>query len=305
MNRPDWMWTAVAFFLAAESCRAQVGGNAAFAQPGGRARAEAAERAKRTLGPRDVPPPGTTFVEASVLMNVKADEYVAVFGISQEGTTPEEAGRKMDETIRGFTDALKPLGIQGDDLFVDFVAQNRIYGFEVAGDIAREKLVGFDLKKNVSIHYKDRDLLDRLVLAAAKLKIFDLIKVDYVVKDAAKVQARLVEEAARVVKEKSARYETLLGIKLRPPGQVYAERPSIYYPTPMYDAYTAFEAEGIAAFHRQNYTVQSARKTRTFYYNGLDADGFDAVINPVVIEPVVQFTLYLKVKYEVEPVKAK
>ena len=254
-------------------------------------------------GPRDVPPPGSTFVEASVLMNVKADEYVAVFGISQEGTTPEEAGRKMDETIKGFGDSAKALGIAGDDLFVDFVAQHRIYGFEVAGDIAREKLVGFDLKKNVAIHYKDRDLLDKLVLAAAKSKIYDLIKVDYVVKDTAKVQARLVEEAARVIKEKSARYEKLLGIKLRPPGQVYAERPSIYYPTPMYDAYTAFEAEGIASFHRQNYTIQSARKTRTFYYNGLDADGFDAVINPVVIEPVVQFTLYLKVKYEVEPTK--
>jgi hypothetical protein len=29
------------------------------------------------------------------------------------------------------------------------------------------------------------------------------------------------------------------------------------------------------------------------------------VIDPVVIEPVVQFTLYLKIKYEVEPIKAK
>ena len=46
------------------------------------------------------------------------------------------------------------------------------------------------------------------------------------------------------------------------------------------------------------------RKSRTFFFNGLDADGFDAVINPVVIEPVVQFTLYLKVKYEVKQIKA-
>ena len=40
-------------------------------------------------------------------------------------------------------------------------------------------------------------------------------------------------------------------------------------------------------------------------FNGLDGDGFDQVINPVVIEPVVQFTLYLKVKYEVEQMKSK
>jgi hypothetical protein len=40
-------------------------------------------------------------------------------------------------------------------------------------------------------------------------------------------------------------------------------------------------------------------------FNGLDADGFDSVLNPVITEPVVQFTLYLKVKYEVEQTKAK
>ncbi len=39
------------------------------------------------------------------------------------------------------------------------------------------------------------------------------------------------------------------------------------------------------------------RKTSTFYYSPLDPAGFDAVINPAGVEPVVQFTLYLKVKY--------
>ena len=35
------------------------------------------------------------------------------------------------------------------------------------------------------------------------------------------------------------------------------------------------------------------------FFNALDGNGFDKVVNPVVIEPVVQFTLYLKVKYDV------
>jgi len=43
--------------------------------------------------------------------------------------------------------------------------------------------------------------------------------------------------------------------------------------------------------------VQSARKNKTFYFNALSSQGFDHVVNPVIIEPVVQFTLYLKVKY--------
>ena len=98
-----------------------------------------------------------------------------------------------------------------------------------------------------------------------------------------------------------------MGTRLQSPAQVYAERPAIYYPTDMYDGYTAYESEemsGGASNYRQKYTVQAARKSRTFFYNGLDAGGFDYVINPVVTEPVVQFTLYLKVKYEMEPNKA-
>jgi hypothetical protein len=34
-----------------------------------------------------------------------------------------------------------------------------------------------------------------------------------------------------------------------------------------------------------------------YSYGHADAAGFDAVINPVIIEPVVQFTIYMKVKY--------
>ncbi len=158
----------------------------------------------------------------------------------------------------------------------------------------------------MSIRYKDKDMLDKLMGAAAKSRIFDLVKVDYIVNDLAAVEDRLMEEAAKVVKRKSARYEKLLDIKLQAPGQVYAEKPAVHYPTGMYDSYVAQEAEQISAgFDRQRTRVQSARKNRTFFYNALDGDGFDVVVNPVVVEPMVQFTLYLKLKYQVEPVKAK
>ncbi len=290
-----------------QTCFGQVGGNVGYSQTGGRAGAQQVERAKRLLSAQELPPSGTSmFVEANVLMNVKADEYVAVFGISEEGATVAESGQKMAATVKGFSDDLSGLGLGGDQVFVDFVAQNKIYGFEVAGDLAREKLVGFELKKNVSIHYRVPDLLDKIVVAAARSKIFDLIKVDYVLKDINTVQDKLMDEAARIIKQKIARYEKLLGIKLQPPAQVYAERPAIHYPTRMYDSYTAQEAEQVSAgYDRQKTITQTARKGRTFFYNGLDGDGFDAVINPVVIEPVVQLTLYLKIKYEVEPVKAR
>lgn len=299
---------AVALCLTAAAALAQASGNIGYAQGGsGRARAEQSERTKRAVTKDEMPPTEKSmFVEASVLMNVRADEHVAVFGVAVECAAVPECTQKMDATVAGFTAELRGLGVRPEETYVDFAAQNKIYAFQTEANIARERLVGFELKKNVSVRYKDRDLLDRLVVAASKQKIYDLIKVDYVVTDTSAVQARLVEEAARVLKEKAARYERLLGVKLLPTAQVYAERPSIYYPTELYDSYTAYESEDIDPdYYRQRYTIQRARKSRTFFFNALDGDGFDRVVNPVVIEPVVQFTLYLKVRYDIETVSGK
>jgi uncharacterized protein YggE len=287
-------------------CLAQASGNAAYSQSGGNTRAKQNERSKHVLQQGEMPPSATSmFLEASVLMNVKADEYVAIFGVLQEGATVVECNQKMDAIVSEFSAELKQVGITSDDVFVDFAAQNKIYGFQVTGTIAKERLAGFELKKNVSIHYKDKLLLDKLVIAASKSKIFDLIKVDYVVRDAPAIQGKLLDDATQVIKQKAAMYEKLLGIKLQPPLQVYAEKQSIYFPTEMYDSYAASESEEMSSSDsdRQKYTIQGARKSRTFFFNGLNADGFDHVTNPVVIEPVVQFTLYLKVKYEIEPNK--
>jgi uncharacterized protein YggE len=179
------------------------------------------------------------------------------------------------------------------------VAQNRIYGYRVDNNVAQEELTGFELKKNVSIHYQDKLLLDKLVVAASRSRIFDLVKVDYLVKDLQSIQDRLMQEAAGIIKRKAGQYEKLLGIKALPPPQLYAEKPSIYYPSEMYDSYTAYESEQVdRQEYRSKYVVHDLRKPRTFFFNPLTADGFDHVINPVVLEPVVQFTLYLKVKYD-------
>ncbi len=286
--------------VSAGVCFGQASGNISYSQGGGNAKAEQNERSKRAY---DVPQSATSiYVDASVLMNVKADEFVAVFGINKECATIPECNQKMDATVSQFSADLKQLGINSADVFVDFAAQNRIYGYQIAGNIAKENLVGFELKKNIAIHYSDKMLLDRLVIAASKSGIFDLIKVDYIVKDHTPIQNRLFEEAAKVIEQKQGRYARLLGvIRLLPPAQVVAERPSIYFPTDMYDSYSAYESEEIGSdYYRDKYTIQRARKSRTFFFNPLNADGFDVVINPVVIEPVVQFTLYLKMRYEIK-----
>lgn len=297
-----FLYHCIGFGLVSASLMApgygQISGNIGYSQSGVKSRAEQSERAKRALTPQDIPPNTGMFVEASVLMNLKADEYVAVFGIQREGQSVPDANERMNTAVREFTEALRSPNIGEQDIFVDFVTQPKIYEFELSADIAREKLAGFEIKKNVSVYYRDFSLIDKLMVAAAKAGVYDLIKVDYIIKDIGAVEAKLMEEASAVIRQRLDRYEKLLGIKVQGPGQIYAERPSIYYPSQLYDSYAAVETESINR-PPQRYTVQQARKARTFFFNALDGNGFDKVINPVVIAPMVQVTLYLKVKYDV------
>ncbi len=218
--------------LAACEIRAQVGGNVGYGQAGGHTRAEQNERAKRQLTREEMPPTDKAmFVDASVLMNVKADQFVATFGVAAEAETVEGCQEKMNSTIAAFTEALKPLGIGPEATFVDFTAQTKVYDYKVEGNIAREHFAGFVLKKTVAVRYRDKAMIDRLALAASKAKVYDLVKVDYVVTDMAPIQERLAEEAAAAVKAKVARHERLLGIKLQaPPRSMPSGLPSISRP---------------------------------------------------------------------------
>lgn len=179
------------------------------------------------------------------------------------------------------------------DIFVDFISQNRVYDFTLADNVAKEKLTGFEVKKNIIVRYHDPALLEKMLAAAAKSGIFDLVKVDYMVGDIAAARARLLEEASKVIKQKETSYKRLFGVKMRP-ASVYQEKYNAFYPSDMYRSYTAYESGSAESYNQR---VLRQRKASTFYYNPLDPSGFDAVINPAGVEPAVQLTLYLKIKY--------
>src|SRR5262249_22062771 len=80
----------------------------------------------------------STYLEANLLINAKADEYVAVFGLSQEGATLADCNSKMDSQLKEFTAGLEGLGVNRNDVFVDFIAQNKIYDYGTSGSTARE-----------------------------------------------------------------------------------------------------------------------------------------------------------------------
>lgn len=237
------------------------------------------------------------FVEANVAMNMKADAYVAVFALSQEAATAAESNDKVSRLFAALTRELEVLGVKKTDIYVDFITQNKVYDYTTSGNITTEKFTGFETKKSIAVRYSDRESLEKIIAAAAKNSIFDLIKVDYIVHDMKTVNQRLYEEAVKIVKQKEAAYANSFGIKMSP-SNVANEKYDAFYPGELYAGYQAFEAGN--TYGDYNNRVIQQRKTRTFYYEPLDASDFDSVINQIGIEPVVQFTLYLRMQYELK-----
>ncbi|HKB64927.1 MAG TPA: SIMPL domain-containing protein [Pyrinomonadaceae bacterium] len=241
-------------------------------------------------------------VEAYVLFNAAPDEFVAVFGIAQEAPTAVESNQKVNSQIEQFLAAATRLGVNRRDTYVDMITQNRIYNFGSAGNdnTIREKLSGFETKKTVSIRYKDRALLEKLLRAAAEASIFDLIKVDYVVADLSKIRSRLLEEASTVIKQKEETYTRLLGLRFKR-NAIIQESYETYYPAELYQTYTAAETGSVDPNYQSGARVVRERKSSTSFLEPLDRSAFDVVINSGGLEPVVQCTLYLKVRYSLTP----
>lgn len=237
------------------------------------------------------------YIEANVLMNMKPDSFVAVFGIVQEGANAAESNSKLDTQIAGFISDLSKLGIKQDETFVDFIAQNKIYDYTASGNVVTEKFSGFETKKNINIRYKDRETLEKIINAAAKATIFDLIEVKYLVGDASGVRTRLFDDAVKVLKQKEANYANAFGVKMLATN-LANEKYDTFYPSDLYSVYQAFEAGATSGDY--NRTVIKQRKTKTFFYEPLDAKSFDTVINQMGIEPLVQFTLYLRMQYDLK-----
>jgi uncharacterized protein YggE len=239
-------------------------------------------------------------IEASVLTNLKPDAFVVVFGANAEGSNAATSNQKVNAKIEDLIQRLKLLGIESNNVFIDFITQNRVYDFSVAGTQATENLTGFETKKTVAIRYRNRDLFERIVSAAADSRIFDLIKVDYIVSDFDSVRAGLFDAAVKVLKGKEQKYANALGVSLGAVG-LSIEKYDVSYPSEAYQRYQAFETGDATVYNNQGTSSKVVqRKSFTFFYQPFEASSFDSVLAPSGLEPVVQYSIYLRMQYQVK-----
>lgn len=205
-------------------------------------------------------------IDSSVLLNVKPDAFMVVFGFERLGSTSENSNSQVNVVFDEFTKELISLGIPKEDIFVDFITQTTT--------IIDQTTRAFQTRKTISIRYKDRKLFEKIVGLAAAKSIFDLVKVDYIVSNFEKIRADLFEQASQIIKAKHKKYVDTFGLTLTPKS-LAIEKYDAFYPSERYKGYQ-----------------------KTFYYEPIDQNSFDRVINPVGVEPMVQFTIYLRMDYD-------
>jgi uncharacterized protein YggE len=279
--------------LAAQTLAAQVMGNAAYNQ----------SVQAREPGSIYFINDSTMMLQVDALMNVKADSYVAILGLSQIGTTLDSVNLMLNDRINGFISGLERLGIDRNNIYVDMISQVPTYDYEVKSRIFSrtytEVPTGFDLKKNVHVSFTRAGQLDEILLEAARHEIYDLVKVDYVVDNTEKIYDSLRDAALRIIRKKMDGAEKL-GVKFAGMYQTVSESTGSVFPIERYTQYAAYSTTTLREVKKSllgSTTVQDARKPVTAYYNHAPYNGYDIIINPNMVEPMVQYTYSLALRW--------
>ncbi len=241
----------------------------------------------------------------NALMNVKADSYLAIFNLTQTGATAKEVNDLVNTKINGFKKELEVNNISGSDIFTDIISLVPVYEYEIEKKLFSKTYTevpqGFEMQKNIHIKFTDENLLDDIITSAANNEIYDFIKLEYFVENNDDKYSKIRAKSVEYMLKKNETFKDL-GIDLDTVYHIISEQSSVVYPIDRYEGYQAFTGTSLEAVKRKS--VTKVRKPKTMFYNKLPYHKYDIVINPAILEPAVQFTYSLTLKYVIkDPVK--
>ena len=236
----------------------------------------------------------------NALANHNAKEYVAIFNVTQAGSTAEEADKLLNDRINAFMMGANSLDIGKENLYVDMVSFLPRYELVASKKVFSKKTYtetpkGFILQKNIHVKFTKPEVLDRLISIAAKNEIYEIVKVDYTVENPEKTYLDLRNKTLDYLNQIIATYAKI-GMKLDSAYKITAENTWATYPATRYSSYQAYSSVSMEAV-KGGSLVTEAEKTQTSFYNAIPSDNYDIVINPTIIEPVVQYSYNLRVKF--------
>lgn len=236
----------------------------------------------------------------NALSNQRASAYTAIFNVVQLGKTADETNTALKNRLDPFVSEMKAFGLRPEDIYIDMVNFLPKYEYDVSKKLFSKKTyteipIGFELQKNVHVRFSNPAVLDQIVESAARHEIYDIVKVDYFVKDAKAIYAELRKAALAYTNEIKQTYKGVL--PLDSAYIIAGENTWVAYPGDRYQSYQAFSAQSLDASQRADSKIEHVDKPVSQFYNAIAANDYDIVINPEILEPCVQFSYNLVVRY--------
>lgn len=242
--------------------------------------------------------PANTDILISVkgLANVKADIYTAIFSTTQTGKTTKEVNELIDYRI---TQSLNEIKLKkGVETFVDMISFVPVYEYEAEKKVFNRKTynevpAGFELKKNIHIKYTDPNQLNEFISILSNNEIYDLVKVDYFSNTLETIKKEIANKAKILIQEKIKNYEGMLGETFTNAEKRITDAYIVNFPIEMYKSYEAYNSSSLNLKKTAN--INQLNKSVTLYYQPVVNKELDFVINPVVLEPVIQIQYEVKI----------
>lgn len=235
------------------------------------------------------------------LYNAKAIGYMAVFNLTQLAATAEEADRLLNDRLNSFKNDIITQGLAIDtNIFVDMVTFLPKYEYEATKKIFSKKTYtevpkGFQLQKNVHIKYQKPNILDKIISTAAKYEIFELVKVDYIPENPDKIYSELRKKLITYLNTFVNDYKAV-GMRLDTAYRNINERTWLQMPASQYQSYEAFASTSLDVLDKGANIVR-ADKNNIVFYNPIKPDYYDIIINPIILEPVVQYSMIITAQF--------
>ena len=242
----------------------------------------------------DIPLNYEMVVTAKGLANVKADAFVAIFSVVQVGKTAEEATQLM---VQRLSSALSALKAKNFEIFVDMISFVPMYEYETEKKVFSKRTynelpVGFELKQNLHIKIREASQLNELIILLSNSEIYDLVRMDYYASNLEAVKKELMTKVKAAFAEKQKLYETTLGESFATAEKKITDGFSLTSPSELYNTYEAYSSAPIPSKRAGN--VMQANKSVTQYYQPIANRDFDVVLNPIIVEPMIQVVYEMK-----------
>ncbi|HEY1196739.1 hypothetical protein [Flavobacterium sp.] len=195
----------------------------------------------------------------------------------------------------------------GVETFVDMISFVPVYEYETEKKVFSRKTynevpTGFEVKKNIHIKYSDPNQLNEFISILSNNEIYDLVKVDYFSNTMETVKKEMMNKAKILIQEKIKNYEVLLGETFTNTEKRIVDDYMVNLPLEMYKSYEAYNSSSL---NLKKANINQVSKSTTLYYQPVSNKEFDFIINPVVLEPVIQIQYEVKIAINREKKQVK